>query len=253
MFWGLNFMLAQFRSLYPTGQLISELVTIHHGRFVVRSLVLLDGKTIATGLSAADTVEGAEDAARLRALALLDLKATTPAFSAPETPMPLPAPAPLSTPSPAPDLPLSTPTFTPSPQSSFVTAGVSASEMSYTPAPEVRPSVSAAPSFSPPPKQLESDAWLSSSYTGIEKEPELSPVLSETELKPVAAPLESLSEPADSSDVIAKTDVELKRLKWTTKQGRDYLQQAYGKLSRHLLTEEELLDFLQYLESLPNP
>ena len=60
-------------------------------------------------------------------------------------------------------------------------------------------------------------------------------------------------EPIDLSDVIAQTDVEMERLGWTPQQGREYLIQTYGKRGRTLLTEEELLDFLQHLESKPTP
>ncbi len=59
------------------------------------------------------------------------------------------------------------------------------------------------------------------------------------------------AQPIDLSDVIAKTDVEMERLGWTPQQGREYLIQTYGKRGRTLLTEEELLDFLQHLESIP--
>lgn len=57
----------------------------------------------------------------------------------------------------------------------------------------------------------------------------------------------------DFSEIIARTNVELKRLGWTNHQGRDYLVQTYGKRSRLELTNEELLDFLHHLEKLPNP
>ncbi len=57
----------------------------------------------------------------------------------------------------------------------------------------------------------------------------------------------------DVSDIIARTTVELKRLGWTNQRGRDYLVQTYGKRSRQLLTDAELLDFLHYLESEPTP
>ena len=61
------------------------------------------------------------------------------------------------------------------------------------------------------------------------------------------------SQPVDLSDVIAKTDVELQRLGWTPDQGREYLIKTYGKRGRSLLSEEQLLDFLKYLESQPDP
>lgn len=57
----------------------------------------------------------------------------------------------------------------------------------------------------------------------------------------------------DLSDIIAKTSVELDRLGWTNSQGRAHLQKVYGKRSRQQLTDPELIDFLRYLESQPNP
>ena len=61
------------------------------------------------------------------------------------------------------------------------------------------------------------------------------------------------SEPVDHSDTIAKIDVEMQRLSWTTEQGRDHLKKTYGKRARSLLDPEELLDFLKYLESQTTP
>ncbi|NEO51829.1 MAG: hypothetical protein F6K54_01235 [Okeania sp. SIO3B5] len=66
-------MLERFRACYPTGCLISELITIHNGKYVVRVLVQVNGQTLASGLGAADTVELAEDQARKRSLAILPL------------------------------------------------------------------------------------------------------------------------------------------------------------------------------------
>ncbi|MEH1809291.1 hypothetical protein [Nostoc sp.] len=55
----------------------------------------------------------------------------------------------------------------------------------------------------------------------------------------------------DLSQILDKTDVQMQRLGWTTEQGREHLIETYGKRSRTLLTEVELLDFFQYLVSLP--
>jgi hypothetical protein len=57
----------------------------------------------------------------------------------------------------------------------------------------------------------------------------------------------------NDKELINRTSEEMQRLGWTIQQGRDYLVQAYGKLSRQLLTDEELLEFLRYLESQPTP
>lgn len=45
--------------------------------------------------------------------------------------------------------------------------------------------------------------------------------------------------------------VEMKRLGWSIEQGRNYLQEAYGKRSRKQLTSTELTDFLNHLQSQP--
>ena len=66
-------MLAQFQSLYPKGSLISELVQIFQGKYIVRASVQIEGVTRATGLAAAETIEAAEDQARIRALMVLGI------------------------------------------------------------------------------------------------------------------------------------------------------------------------------------
>ena len=60
-------------------------------------------------------------------------------------------------------------------------------------------------------------------------------------------------EPVNLSDVIAQTDVQIERLGWTKEQGREHLKKTYGKLGRSLLSEEELIDFLNFLKSQPDP
>jgi hypothetical protein len=81
------------------------------------------------------------------------------------------------------------------------------------------------------------------------------PPVSEPVIAPVAPPKLALSssEPIDFSEVIAKSNMELKRLGWSSDQGRNYLLQTYGKRSRQLLSDEELLEFLLHLESQPTP
>jgi len=66
-------MLAQFQSLYPNGSLISELVQIFQGKYIVRASVQIEGVTRATGMAAAETIEAAEDQARTRALKVLGI------------------------------------------------------------------------------------------------------------------------------------------------------------------------------------
>lgn len=69
-------------------------------------------------------------------------------------------------------------------------------------------------------------------------------------LTPTVAPDASDRPEVDgSTDVLAQTSVELKRVGWTADQGRDYLVRNYGKRSRQQLTESELWDFLIHLRS----
>lgn len=58
-----------------------------------------------------------------------------------------------------------------------------------------------------------------------------------------------LSETIDFSQIIDQTSIEMKRLGWTQDQGKKYLLETYGKKSRHLLSDEELIEFLQYLQT----
>ncbi len=48
--------------------------------------------------------------------------------------------------------------------------------------------------------------------------------------------------------LIAQTDRYLAQLNWTPEQGREYLQQKYGKRSRLQLSDTEILEFIDYLQ-----
>jgi hypothetical protein len=47
---------------------------------------------------------------------------------------------------------------------------------------------------------------------------------------------------------IAETDTYLAQLNWTPEQGKEYLQQTYGKRSRRQLTDTEFQEFIDYLK-----
>ncbi len=70
-------MINKFRSCYPNAGLISELIKIDCGKYIVRAIVVQDGITLASGLAAAETIEVAEDKARERAISLLNLSLTS--------------------------------------------------------------------------------------------------------------------------------------------------------------------------------
>ncbi|MEG3894265.1 MULTISPECIES: hypothetical protein [unclassified Microcoleus] len=279
-------MFAEFRALYPAGQLICELLTIHHGKFVVRCLVQVDGKTLATGMSAAESVEEAEDRARLRSLAVLAFAAPQEAIEPVAVPAPVAAvavPAPVAAVAvpvpvaavavPAPVAAVAVPVpptsaalpvlempvtdkFAIPYQSNFVNTEAKLNSEAIAPVPEPLPPTvdRAATGFGS--KELDSDAWLSSSYGEPIAELDV-PTASQSELQEGAASVRELQPIAvgipsdaieDDSDTIAQIDAILKRLQWKKKQESDCLEHNYGKSSQRELSSEQLVDFLEYLE-----
>jgi hypothetical protein len=53
--------------------------------------------------------------------------------------------------------------------------------------------------------------------------------------------------------LINQTDAQMQRLGWTELQGREFLQKTYGVRSRFQLTEDELDNFLLYLQLTDDP
>ncbi|MBD2211579.1 hypothetical protein H6G27_17155 [Nostoc linckia FACHB-104] len=283
-------MLAQFQSLYPKGSLISELVQIFQGKYIVRVSVQIEGVTRATGLAAAETIEAAEDHARNRALMVLGVA------NAPQETVVTPPPptSPMQThPSFSKTSQLNESAYSPSKEPDFVSSqwsvpsGKEVSILSdngqYNQPDTVTTDIQSASKSDtyslefgqslPINTELEAqfdtpgDLDITSS-----NEPETLPLsgITASNVKPftprnysssedVGTPTvttgkkKKKSEPVDLSDVIAKTDVELQRLGWTPEQGREHLIKTYGKRGRTLLTEDELHGFLQYLESQPTP
>ena len=93
---------------YPGSGWLSEFLGCENGLFIVRAVLSLEGEPQATALAAAATVEAAEDQARDRLLALLNLSPAAPAKARPHRPRDLPeSTAPEA--SPAPVLPATAP------------------------------------------------------------------------------------------------------------------------------------------------
>ncbi|MEQ9483973.1 hypothetical protein [Coleofasciculus sp. F4-SAH-05] len=297
----MNPTLNKFRVSYPQGSLISDLLAIDHGQYIVRVSVEIDGVTRSTGLAAAQTVELAEDQARLRAITVFvlavdressDTETSPPhrhtqtsvaAAKVPSFPESIPnstsafaakslesTPEVEDTPSPSPidTHPISAkPSPPPEPTEPLPETVEPLSPPKTKPSPPPEPTVTLPETVEPP--SLTED--ISGSQTPLFKEETPTPVgvtqsslESESTPPPSDAPAQKEAEPdsqtqsksetpIDFSEIIARTNVELKRLGWTNQQGRDYLIETYGKRSRQLLTDEELLDFLHHLELEPTP
>ena len=240
-------MLPQFQDRYPTGSLISELLTIYQGKFVVRVSAQVEGVLRATGMAASDSLELAEDQARSRALMVLGIQ---PATSAQAVPSDQPGVEQRQMQSVETEL-LHQP-MEPANQSSVFTTIIGLNDPAYSSVSPALPVEESTPapivSLLPTHVAQESDANGEIMYS-TDNGSSTNPLDSET----LATKEMAASEPIDLSDAIARTRVELNRLGWTNQQGREYLQQKYNKRSRQELTDQEMLEFLHYLEFQPSP
>jgi hypothetical protein len=286
-------LISLFRQHYPQGSLCCDLLEIDRGLYIVQASITLEGIVVASALAAQSPLEAAEDLAKERAIASLDLGHTSSTGpqsaptaivekieAKPSAPPSSPkkeskspkqnhkavTPPTIVNPTPV------TPAHTPTPvveKSPEVETAIAAPEPTLTSAPI---------SFPPSPDPVlpleeptPAPAMVNSTFNQPE---ELPPVDSELQLDfatpelPLAVDLEpESSEPAmasagatelpagpmDFSEIIARSNLELKRLGWTSDQGRNYLLQTYGKRSRQLLSDEQLIEFLAYLEQQPDP
>ncbi|MGF1535928.1 MAG: hypothetical protein ACFB4J_05495 [Elainellaceae cyanobacterium] len=255
--------IAQFRSRYPFASLTSELLRVHNEVYVVRAIAQAGSMVIATAMAANSDLEKAEDRAKVRVLAMLQVTETLehrnqreePDGDSPDEDLP-----PLSqlTPDIAGLAPLTAiPESRPVPQLQPPSASLRPSEEgaeSAAPGPSRVPASDSLPPMDDSIPGLDSPGVPAVPQTPPTKKPaprlSLSkPAATSTE----AAPAETTLNPKDLSDIIAKTSVELRRLGWTDEQGREHLQSAYGKRSRQQLTDPELVDFLRHLEQQPTP
>ncbi len=246
----LSSLLTQFRHRYPQGNLTSDLLTIHDGLYLVRVCAGAEGVTLACGLSAHATLEQAEDLATTRALERLGLTTSeSPRVAAPAAivqaqPPAAAAPLALVPKQHAPDqsqLAADGPPILNEP--SKATPPGLEYEPSW-PDPEPPPIALA----TPPPSALPASA-PPDNLPNLPDLPDVPDDFDNDLMNFGAGPVASV----DLSDIIAQTDVELQRLGWDVNQGREFLEKTYGKRSRHDLTDDELLEFLLYLETQSPP
>ena len=226
---------AQLRETYPTAELTAHLLTIHGDMFVVQAMVRVDGTVQATAMGSASILEEAEDRAYQRVFRHLglSLEATNGLIKTPVKPAAEATQRPVATQNSA--VIQSPPTVV---EASMPVPTIPASP----PAPPTQPSV-------PLPIKLLSiqDQVAEIANSNLIAESSDSPVNTEKSADSPIFP----APPVDLSDIIAQTDVELQRLGWSVNQGREFLEKTYGRRSRHDLSDEELLEFLLYLENLP--
>ncbi|MDZ4876429.1 MAG: hypothetical protein CLLPBCKN_005849 [Chroococcidiopsis cubana SAG 39.79] len=247
--------------------LISELLTIYQGKFVVRVAVQVDGIVRATGMATAETLEAAEDKARERAIACFNHNFLAPIAPKNQTISALPTP---------PEIPVAQPAASlsePSSSSSPPTPTESQLDFSYTP--ELEPltkeqkstsittggrgnSKSLATNSEPP---LETDIFggdfaadlfaASSSKPPLSKDNYESADLSSNYESLAIADDTTREETQSSADLateLQKIEVKLKEAKLKANDERECLETNYGKGSRYELTALQARDFNRYLE-----
>ena len=282
--------LAKFRQRYPQGSLVSELVDIDRGTYIVGVSVIVNDIILATGLAGANTVETAEDLARERAIALLMLDNDNISHQPSLVPQIKPESDPI----------LASSQISPPVQATqsnvakkpFDTASHNHTEDSnvlkladYPPKQETKsePGFSSPqediqptppPAFTPETETTKSNAAVediaSEPLHSVPDSPNLfagtsNPDLSyetvaqdnqtfdsEVAADAEPAPVATLEE-VNFNEIKHQTDLEIKRLGWTKDDGREFLKSRYGKRSRLQLTDDQLLEFLQYLASQPSP
>ncbi len=255
-------MLEKFRNCYPQGSLVGELINIDRGLYIVRVSIEVEGVILATGLAAADTVETAEDRARVRAIETLKLEVEEASSKIPDH-------------RDVPKIQASTESATANLKAAKNgnQNQIAASEnLSVPPVSILLEDTSPANDSSVSPVvEIESTPEPTSLTPSLENQTVLNTATDnsenlfagtydfqapETATSPQPSVDDGVSDTSVKIDFYAvkhETDIELQRLGWTSNEGRDFLKRQYGKPSRLRLTDEELLEFLQHLKSLPTP
>ena len=206
----------QLQTRYPASSLQAELVQVHDGSFVVRAVVQVEGAILVSSMAAAGTIEQAEDQARLRVLKLLGLAVGGS----------IPAPP------------------------GYV---ASASIVNLPPLPEFQSAPPFDPTIAPPDLTPPPELPTVEEFQPPEPEPIVPTAKSRKKSEPPApkVPEPISDEPIDLTPLFLQIEDEMERIGWTREQGRKHLMRVYNKKSRQQLTDDELMDFLAYLQVHP--
>jgi hypothetical protein len=214
-------MFDRFRQKYPQGSITSSLIQIHNDRYIVSVSIKVDGVILATTLAADEQIQVAEAQATAQALQTLSIdEPATWRMPSAVTELSLTQPQPAQISSPLKDIPAAVATVEPS----SVVPGMEISQPSDTNDLIVEPEPQLVNSH----KKV---AIVQEDATAATYD-----VVSDEQLLSV-------------TDMIPLINMELKRLAWSREKGRDCIIELYNKRSSSLLSDQELLGLLRYLQA----
>ncbi len=218
-------MFDRFRQKYPQGSITSSLIQIHNDRYIVSVSIKVDGVILATTLAADEQIQVAEAQATVQALQTLSIDEPA-AWRIPPavTELSLTQPQPAQINAPPADIPAVLATIEPS----SVVPGMEISQPSDTNDLIVEPE----PQLVNNHKKV---AIVQEDATAATYD-----VVSDEQLLSV-------------TDMIPLINMELKRLAWSREKGRDCIIELYNKRSSSLLSDQELLGLLRYLQAQTAP
>jgi hypothetical protein len=218
-------MFDRFRKKYPQGSITSSLIQIHNDRYIVSVSIKVDGVILATTLAADEQIQVAEAQAtdqaiaRIGAAPLADLSGASPPKTELET----------------------------NHSSSVLAEDLATIE------PDQARQRSNLSIDSPDAADI---GEISEPAPPAAKSKKDQAAIVQENTESTAYQLAALSpeEPSLSvTDLIPLINMELKRLNWSREQGRDCIIELYNKRSSSLLSDDELLGLLRYLQSQPAP
>ena len=204
-------MLSSFRDRHPLGSVVTDLLRVEEGLYVVKAEIIVGGVPLGSGMAGSTTVEEAEDAAIHRALRIAGVDDSFHLASLGGSPTNLPSPVLTAQ------------------QTSDSSLGRSERGSSGNEHSNGDSSFTSVDEWATPPPIPEPSKPTRKSAPPPAPEPEIE----------------------DLSELIAKTDVELTRIGWGPKEGRRFLKERFQKQSRQQLDESELREFLQELKQQP--